>query len=122
MTTRSDRTTRAVFDDHLALRKQGETETDIERNYAPDVVLLTGDGIHHGHDGVRETASILKHFMPNGTWEYRNQPVEGDYAFLEWTARTPDGREVCDGADLFVIRDGRIAFQSIHYTVHGDES
>src|SRR5690606_32025630 len=58
MTTRTDRTTHAVFDDHLALRKQGETESDIKRSYAPDVVLLTGDGIHRGHDGVRETASI----------------------------------------------------------------
>ena len=120
MTGRENRSTRTVFEDHLHLRKQGKTEEDIERNYAPDVVVLSGTGVDHGHDGVRTTAGELHHYLPNGTWEYRNTLVEDDYAFLEWTARSDNGT-VCDGADSFVVRDGHIVFQSIHYTVHRDE-
>lgn len=40
-----------------------------------------------------------------------------DVGFLEWTARAADGSRVEDGADSFVIRDGRIRAQTIHYTV-----
>jgi hypothetical protein len=120
MTELATRTTQEVFDDHLRLRRQGETEQDMERNYADNVVVLSGSGINHGPDGIRTTATILAKDMPGGSWEYRVRLVEGDYAFLQWTGRTVRARKVCDGADSFVIRDGRIAFQSIHYTVHGD--
>ena len=37
-------------------------------------------------------------------------------AFLEWTASGPTAR-VRDGADSFVIRDGQIVVETIHYTV-----
>lgn len=121
MPDRAARSTQEVFDDHLRLREQGDTDADIARNYAEDVVLLSGTGIHHGHPGAHETARILARYMPNATWEYRTRLVDGDYAFLEWTGRAPDGREVCDGADSFTIRDGRIVCQTMHYTVHGDD-
>jgi hypothetical protein len=29
-----------VFEDHLRFRSQGDLETDLERNYADDVVVL----------------------------------------------------------------------------------
>lgn len=121
MSVDTDRPTRQVFEDHLRLRKLGKTEEDIERNYAEDLVVLSGTGKHLGRDGVRETARNLGKYLANGTWEYRNTLVEGEYAFLEWTARSDNGM-VCDGADSFVIRNGLIEFQSIHYTVYGDES
>jgi len=43
--------------------------------------------------------------------------VAGEIALLEWTASTPSGARVQDGADSFVIRGGRIQAQTIHYTV-----
>jgi len=42
--------------------------------------------------------------------------VEGELGFLEWSARG-SGAEVEDGADSYLIRDGRIVAQTIHYTV-----
>lgn len=42
--------------------------------------------------------------------------TSGDYAFLEWRGQSAD-IHVEDGADSFVIRDGRIVMQSIHYMV-----
>jgi hypothetical protein len=122
MTDPATRSTQDVFDDHLRLREAGETEQDIARNYAEDVVVLSGSGINHGHDGVRTTATILKKYMPGGSWEYRVRLVNGNYAFLQWAGRSTEGKVVFDGADSFVIRDGRIVFQSIYYTVHDDAS
>jgi hypothetical protein len=80
------------------------------------VVLLTGTGIYRGHDGVRESAHILHTHFPHGHYDYRNKLVEGEVAFLEWTGESPAG-EVKDGADSYVIRDGKIIAQTIHYTV-----
>lgn len=122
MTELATRTTQEIFDDHLRLRMQGETEQDIERNYADDVVVLSGSGITYGHEGVHTTATILQKYMPGGSWDYPVRLVEGDYAFLQWTGRSAEGRVVCDGADSFVIRDGRIVFQSIYFTVHDGDS
>lgn len=122
MTDTTLRSTQEVFDDHLNLRMRGETEQDIARNYADDVVVLSGSGITYGLEGIRTTATILEKYMPGGSWEYPVRLVEGDYAFLQWTGRTAEGRVVCDGADSFLIRDGRIVFQSIYFTVHDGES
>ena len=54
--------------------------------------------------------------MPGATFEYTTQLVEGEVAFLEWTARSESVR-VADGADSFFIRDGLVVAQTIHYTV-----
>lgn len=110
------RSTQEVFDDHLNKRMRGEVEADIGSNYAEDVVLMTGTGVYRGRDGVRASAEELNHYLPEADFEYRTRLVEGEFAFLEWTGRSPKGT-VCDGADGFVIRDGRIVAQTIHYTV-----
>lgn len=110
------RSTREVFEDHLRLRKSTSTEEDIERNYAPDVVILASSGIHLGHDGVRETASILREALPDGMYEYIKTLVEGEFAYLEWKGRSEE-RAIDDGADSFVIRDGKIVAQTIHFKV-----
>ena len=47
---------------------------------------------------------------------YRGEPVTGDFAFIEWRA-TGDRIEVEEGADSFIIRNGKIVAQSIHYKV-----
>lgn len=106
-----------VFESHLAKRLDADVEGDVAENYATDVVFLTGTGAFHGHDGVRQSARELEKFLGKGaSFEYRHTLIEGKYAFLEWTATAP-GRQVYDGADSFVIEDGKIIFQSIHYSV-----
>ncbi|NLX08190.1 MAG: nuclear transport factor 2 family protein [Chloroflexi bacterium] len=114
------RTTEEVFYDHLRKRSEGEVEADIRENYAESVVMLTGTGIYRGHDGVRHTAGELEHYLPDAEFEYRTTLVEGEYAFLEWLGRSHTGK-VYDGTDGFVIRDGRIVAQMIHYTVLEDD-
>lgn len=114
--TPSERSPRQVLDDHLSLAASGDWRTDLERNVADDIVVLTGFGVFVGRDQVRVLAELLEAQLPDATFEYTTVVVHDDVAFLEWTADGPTAR-VRDGADSFVIRDGRIAVQTIHYTV-----
>ena len=105
-----------MFDDHLRLAEEGDFERDLARNVAEDIVALTPRGVFRGHAGVRELAGQLMAEIPNGEWRYGTRLVEGRIAFLEWTVETGPFR-VPDGADSFVIEDGKIQAQTIHYTV-----
>lgn len=99
--------------------KHGSIGDDLPRNYAEDVVIMTGRGISRGNDGMRHLNQILMEELPNAAFEYRTRRAEDEMAFLEWTARAGGGR-VEDGADLYLIRGGRIVAQTIHYTVERD--
>lgn len=110
------RSTRNVFEDHLRESVEGTVENDLARNYAEDVVILTGRGVYRGHKGIRTLASLLQEQLPECTFHYATKEVDGEVAFLEWTAESPRAR-VEDGADSYIVRDGRIVAQTIHYTV-----
>jgi hypothetical protein len=114
-----ERTTREVLEDHLNLAADDrwDLEEDIRRNFSEDIFLLTGYGIYHGHDGIREKARLLSEQLPGGRWNYTNIMAEGELGFLEWTAQADNGARVEDGADSYLIRDGRICAMTIHYTV-----
>lgn len=105
-----------VFEDHLRLSQEGSIEDDLRRNYAEDLVVLCQLGVYHGHDGLRELSRRMKEELPKATFEYKTRHVAGELAFLEWTATSPKG-VVRDGADSYVIRNGRIVAQTIHYTI-----
>lgn len=113
------RTTQEVLDDHLRLATEGDLDADIERNCAADIVMLTGRGIFEGHDGVRELARQLMEEVPSGEWRYLQRLVAGRMAFLEWTVEAGPFR-VPDGADSYLIENGRIQAQTIHYTLVDD--
>jgi hypothetical protein len=40
---------------------------------------------------------------------------DGELALLSWSAKACNGARACDGADTFLIRDGRIVGETIHY-------
>ncbi len=105
-----------VFDDHLLLAGQHRFDEDIDRNVSPDCVILERRGVFHGRDGARHLARLLGEELPDAPYVYTNRLVEGRFAFLEWTAEAAHTR-VRDGADSFVIEDGWIVAQTIHYTV-----
>lgn len=116
MTGTSSRSTSAVFEDHLERARRGDVDGDLEANYADDVLLLSAYGAEHGHDGARRLADLLGQQLPLPEFDYTLKLVERDVALLEWTA-TSDGARVDDGVDTFVVRQGRIVVQTIHYTV-----
>lgn len=110
------RSTREVFENHLANADAGRIEEDIRDNFAEDCVLLTTYGRFEGHDGVREAAELLARQLPDSQFHYSRKDVEDEMAFLEWSG-TGDGASVDDGADSFLVRNGKIRIMTIHYTV-----
>lgn len=112
MTTR---TTTDVLEDHLRRRAEGDLEGDLAHNYAEEIVLLCKDGVFQGCDAIRESAERLGLQIPNARFEYTSTQTHGENGFLEWRAESDDV-VVNDGADSYVIRDGRIRVQTIHYT------
>lgn len=118
MTTRSPA---AVFEAHLRLRAAGDLETDLRENYANDVVLLCSYGVFQGVDAVRQSADRLGLQLPGAHFDYVTRVTHGEYAFLEWKA-TSDRFRINNGADSFVIRNGRIHMQTIHYTLLSPEN
>lgn len=113
----SHRSAKEVFEDHLRLGREGSAEEDLPRNYSENVVVLTGRGVYHGHDGLQKLVEQLREELPDARFEYRTTLIEGEVAFLEWAATSATAR-VEDGADSFVIREGRIVAQTIHYTIN----
>jgi hypothetical protein len=110
------RSTLEVMQDHLARADRGDVDGDLATNFAEDCVLLTTYGRFEGHDGVRAAAGLLMEQVRDGKWRYLRLDVEGEIAFLEWTG---DGSNatVSDGADSFLIRDGKVRYMTAHYTV-----
>jgi hypothetical protein len=105
-----------VFEDHLRLAGDHQFDEDIERNVSPNVVILDRRGIFRGREGARELARMLEQELPKAPYFYTNRLIEGRVAFLEWTSEAEHAR-VRDGADSFVIENGWIVAQTIHYTV-----
>lgn len=105
-----------VFDDHLRLAAEHRFDEDIERNVAPDCVILERRGIFHGREGALELARLLEEELPDAPYVYTSRLVARRVAFLEWTAEAAATR-VRDGADSFVIENGWVVAQTIHYTV-----
>ena len=121
----STRTAQEVLDDHLKLDEhfgaeedwRRIVEEDIHRNVSEDVVILINRGTFRGHDGVRELARMLGEELPeHRSFEYTYRAVEGRMAFLEWAYEDASVR-VRDGADSYLIENGKILAQTIHYTV-----
>jgi hypothetical protein len=121
----SSRTTQKVLDDHLNLAENwgGEVgferglEEDLRRNTSEDIVILINRGTFRGHEGVRQLAHMLGEELPEQrSFEYTYRAGEGRMAFLEWAYEDEDVR-VRDGADSYLIENGKIVAQTIHYTV-----
>lgn len=110
------RSTAEVLDTHLQSARTGSADNDVSQNFAEDCVLLTTYGRFEGHEGVKAANALLMQQIPNAKYDYAQKAVAGEMGFLEWTGEG-DGVVVGDGADSYLIRDGRIQVMTIHYTV-----
>ena len=119
------RTAQQVLDDHLNLAEnwggdggfERMLEVDLERNHSKEIVIFINRGTFRGHEGVRELARMLGEELPeHRAFEYTYKAVEGRMAFLEW-AYEDASVVVRDGVDSYLIEDGKIVAQTIHYMV-----
>lgn len=117
MSQTEHRSPKEVLDDHLRESKDGSIDDDLARNYSKDLIVLTSRGVFRGHDGLRQLAALLRQELPESRFEYITVLVEGEMGFLEWKGFSDTAR-VDDGADSYLIREGLIVAQTIHYTVN----
>lgn len=125
MSELKSRSAREVLDDHLRISQQWSTdiefhnslEADLRRNVSEDIVILINRGVFRGHEGVRELAAALGRELPeHRAFNYTHVAVEDRIGLLEWAYEDAQVR-VRDGVDSYVIEDGKIVLQTIHYTL-----
>ena len=104
--------TKDVVGRHLEFFGKGDLK-GILSDYAPGAVLFTPDGPLHGADAIRPffLTMIAEFGKPGSAFSMKQQFVEGDYAYILWTAETADNVYEL-GTDTFVVRDGKIVAQS----------
>lgn len=104
--------TKDVLDHHIKCFGEGDLE-GILSDYAPGAVLFTPDGPLRGADAIRPFfQSMLAEFgKPGAAFSMKQQCIEGDYAYVLWTAETADNVYEL-GTDTLVVRDGKIVAQS----------
>ena len=104
--------TKDVLDNHLKCFAEGDLK-GILSDFAPGAVLFTSDGPLRGTDAIRPLfqAMIAEFGKPGATFSMKQQSVEGDYAYIVWTAETADNvYEVA--TDTLVVRNGKIVAHS----------
>jgi ketosteroid isomerase-like protein len=106
------RSTKDVLDHHLKCFGEGDLE-GILSDYAPGAILFTPDGLLRGVDAIRPLfqAMIAGFGKPGSAFHVKQQFVEGDHAYIVWTAETADNVSEL-GTDTFAVRDGKIVAQS----------
>jgi hypothetical protein len=113
--TRGGRNTEEVIKDHLERRRRGDLEGDLETNYSDDVILISHEGVKRGHDGVRELAEILSQYVDSDEYEIQQLTTEGSIGYIRWEGTVKSDSRPHDGTDSFVVVDGQIVAQTIHY-------
>ena len=106
-------TTQTVLEHHLQCFGAGDLD-GILSDYAPDAVLFTQNGPLAGVEAIKPlfVAMIAEFGKPGASFEMQHQSVEGDYAYIVWTAETADNVYEL-ATDTFVVRGGKIVAQSL---------
>lgn len=104
-----------VLADHLERSRTG-SEEDFLSSYREESFFIMPSGVRRGIDAIRGCYQQLKRDLPNARYTYQVTIVEENIGFLEWSADS-DTNRVSDGADSYLIRDGYIHAQTIHYTL-----
>jgi ketosteroid isomerase-like protein len=82
-------------------------------DYAPDALLFTPEGTLRGPAAIRTLfVAMLEEFSkPGSDFKLQQKQVDGDHAYIVWTAQTADNLYEL-GTDTFYVREGKIVVQS----------
>ena len=110
--------TAEVVGRHVQAFVAGDIET-LMADFADDALLCTPDGALRGHDAIRGFFEQALPLFPPGstTMDVRQQIVDGDVFYAVWTASSP-AVEVPFAVDVFIVRDGKLAYQCFGGQVH----
>jgi ketosteroid isomerase-like protein len=106
------KSTKDVIDHHLMAFAQHDLKS-VLADYSQDAVFFTTQGTFQGPDAISPLfqAMIPEFAKPGAVFTMKQQRIEGDYAYILWTAETADSVYEL-GTDTFVVRDGKIVAQS----------
>jgi hypothetical protein len=101
-----------VLDHHLQAFGSGDMEA-ILSDYTADSVLMTPGGTLRGQDELRPLFQTLftEFAKPGATFAISQRVIEGEVAYIVWTAETADNVYEL-ATDTFVVRNGKIVAQS----------
>jgi len=106
------RSTRDVIDNHL--KSFGERNLNgILSDYAPGAILFTPQGPLKTAEAIMALfqALITEFSKPGSSFTLQHLSVEGNYAYILWTAETADNvYEMV--TDTFFVRNGKTEVQS----------
>lgn len=105
-------TTQDVLANHLKCFFEGDLD-GILSDYTPQSIMFTPEGPVRGPDGIRPLfATMIEEFgKPGATFRMQRQFVDGEFAYIVWTAETADNVYEL-ATDTFVVRNGKIAAQT----------
>jgi ketosteroid isomerase-like protein len=104
--------TNEVLDRHL--KSFAEHDVDgVVADYSSDAVLFVPSGPIKGPDAIRPVfeALIAEFAKPGSSFTMQSRWVDGDHAYILWTAETADNSYEF-ATDTFVVRNGKIIAQS----------
>jgi ketosteroid isomerase-like protein len=105
--------TEAVLNHHLQCFGAGDLE-ELLKDYTDETVFLSPDGRLTGLEQLREAyQGFFAGLFKPGTYEFTmdHMEIEGEVAFIAWHS-VNEGADVTLGTDTFIVRDGKIAFQT----------
>ena len=105
--------TEAVIDHHLEAFSSGDID-ELMLDYTDNSVLITPE---RTLNNLNEICALFNKFitdvMPPGCdFELSKKIISGDIAYLIWSAES-DNYKIPFGTDTFVIKDGKIATQTV---------
>ena len=104
--------TKTVVEHHLKCFGEGDLN-GVLSDYTPAAVIFTPNGPLRGVDEIRPMfqAMIAEFGKPGAAFHLKERFVQGDYAYILWTAETADNVYEL-ATDTFVVRNGKIVAQS----------
>lgn len=105
--------TQQILEHHLKCFGEGDLE-GILGDYTETSVLFTPDGILRGSGEMRGLfeAFFAEFAKPGASFEMKKQLVDGETAYIVWSAETADNVYEL-ATDTFVVRDGKIVAQTL---------
>lgn len=105
-------TTSDVLDQHLKCFSENDLD-GVLADYTSDAVLFVPDGPLKGPDAIQPffQAFLAEFAKPGASFSMHQRYVEGDYAYILWSAETADNSYEA-ATDTFVVQNGKIVAQS----------
>jgi ketosteroid isomerase-like protein len=105
-------TTQNILDQHLKSFSENDLK-GVLADYSTDAVFFIPGTALKGTDSIKPFfENLLSEFAkPGASFSMQHQCVEGEYAYILWSAETADNSYEA-ATDTFVVREGKIVAQS----------